>query len=507
MKVVEDIKFEPITEGVIPDGVTSHYVAPKAAVENAENFHNDTLGVMTFRQPLYTSFVPGATDYWSGVLFDRGASGSMYIYYQTGTSLCYEDPMIPSGITTFTTVFPAGYTTRFSIIQGTLLMTTGSTAQIKYTDGISAPANIAGVTGVPSVDLINAGFVGRIWYADSTSSNNRLYYTDVIPAAGVASTTGTSQYLTINAGNGDVLSGLVQGQQTMFVFTRNSVFRVYNTQNQDSVPCATVGALTQESIVTASDGIYFYHPSGFYKLSENGSAQCISNRIATIIPNPGKISAETCKSFSYGDHVYFSFEASFPNGSSTATGTLLYRYTISTQVWTIYKFFKVSTKVAVAAIKRNGRIVTMLMGNTSEANARFASNFYEFTGDGSQSSTTPIDDNGTTQIIGSYNTHWEDFGAEGHLKKINGISFPQNNAAGFDVSYQIDTDNADHWTPIGRMDSRAVTVFKDFVSRPFNRIKFRVMGQKKTQQAPTYCWIGSPTIMKLTDMGYQTEYE
>lgn len=501
IQVAENIVLEPITEGMIPEGVVSHYVVPKGAVEDASNFHNDNVGVMTFRPNISpSSFTPASTPLSSSMFQTSG--GSNRLYWQEGTSLKYIDITTPGSPTTHTSVFPSSYTARYSIIQGNLLMTAGSTAAVRYTTGASAPATIAGITGAPTdIDIIDAGFGGRIWYASSTNSNNRVYYTDVIPAAGVASTTGTSQYLTINASNGDYITGLVKGQQVQFVFTNNGIFRIYNTQSQDNSPCAFVGALNQEAITVAQDGIYFYHPSGFYKLSPDGSAQLISNRIATILPYSGSVDLTSCRSWSSGGYIYFSFSFPFTVGGGTTNGSKIYRYTTATQVWTVYEVQKSIVTTACFSLSRTGSEIVYLLGTTTESSARFASTFVEYKWDGTITTSASGLDLGVTDIIASYSTHFENFGIENRLKQIQGIAIPHLNATGFDIMYQIDNDNSDKWYNIGKLDSKAVTLFKDFQSKPFNRIKFKISGAKRSSALSTYCWVKQPIIIKLLDVG------
>lgn len=500
IQIAENIELEPITEGLIPEGVVSHYVVPKSAIEDVSNFHNDNLGVLTFRSPLLSHFTVAATPL-SCSLFQTSA-GSFRLYWQEGTTLKYDTYAGPGSPTSYTSVFPSSYTARYSIIQGNLLMTAGSSAAIKYTTGAASPANIAGITGAPAdIDLIDAGFGGRIWYASSINSNNRVYYTDVIPAAGVSSTTGTSQYLTINASNGDYVTGLVKGQQVLFVFTNNGIFRIFNTQSQDNVPIANVGAINQEAITQGQDGIYFYHYSGFYKLNSDGSAQNISNKIASILPYSGSVDYTTCRSWYNSDHVYFSFSFPFPSGGGTVNGTRIYRYTVSTQVWSVYDVYKSIVTVACTGTNRSGQEVSILMGTTTEAITRFGAIFNEIKWDGTITNTASTLDLGATDIIASYRTHFENFGIENRKKQIQGISIPHLNANGFDVFYQVDTDNSDKWRTVGRLDENAVTLFKDFQSVPFNRIKFMVSGSKRSSQIGTYCWIRQPIIIKLMDVG------
>lgn len=498
IQIEENIELDPISEGLIPEGVVSHYVVPKGAVEDASNFHNDNLGVMTFRPNLVSHFTPAATPV-SSSLFQTTA-GSNRIYWQEGTSLKYVEISSPGSVTTYTSVFPSSFTARYQTIQSNLLAIAGTT--IKYTDGSATPANISGITyPAVTVDILNAGFQGRLWYASSSALNNRLYYSDVIPAAGVASTTGTSPYLTINAPNGDAITGLASSQQVLFAFCHNSIFRVYNTQSQDNSPCAFVGALNQEAIVTTPDGIYFYHPSGFYKLSSDGSAQSISNRIASILPYSGQVDVTSCRSWSSGDYVYFSFSYPFQSGGGTVNGSKVYRYTISTQVWTIYDFYKSVVTTACFGLSRTGTQYVFLLGTTAESAARFAAIFVEYKWDGTVSTTASGIDLSLTDIIASYSTHFESFGIENRLKQIQGLAIPHLNGNGFDISYQTDMDNSDEWTPIGRLDDKAVTLFKDFQSKPFNRIKFRVSGSKRTSNLSTYCWVRQPIIIKLSDVG------
>lgn len=523
MKVVEDVTLSPISEGIVGEGVASFYVAPKTSVAYAQNFHNDRLGVMTLRRSLGASLTPDSTNEWSAALFQPSGSANR-LYYQIGTSLKYYD-LGAFTTTTYTSVFPSSYTARYSIIQGNLLMTNGSNSVIKYTTGASAPASIAGITGVPTdIDLINAGFVGRIWYASSSNSNNRVFYSDVIPAAGVSSTTGTSQYLTINAGNGDYVTGLVQGQQVLFTFTQNGIFRIFNTQSQDNAPISNVGALSQECITTASDGIYFAHPSGFYKLSETGQVQNISTKIKSLLYYASFVGDFlTCRSFSMDDYVYFAFQKGFQSGSGTENGTIVYRYNINTQVWTIYTFMRNVIKATATSVDRSGTQTIYLLGTSTDGSRdRFASTFSEQMSNGlMMASSASIIDNSVTDIIATYVTQWEDFGAEGHIKKIHGIAFPNDNASGMDIAYQVDYDDPityisessssinSKWRSIGRLDGNAVTYFKDFVSVPFHKIRFRVMGASRREPIVygTFCSVGSPTIIKLTDLGYSQAYE
>lgn len=496
IKVAENIELEAITEGLIPDGVVSHYAVPKSSVDQVSNFNNDTIGVMTFR-PNLPGFINPTGNVLSAAIFQT-IPGETRLYWQEGQSLLFNNAEFGGSTTTYAGVFPPGsFRARYQIIQGNLLMTAGNT--ISLTDGSAAPTNISGISYPPvTIDLLNAGFQGRLWYARSEVSN-RLYYSDVIPTAGVGSTTGTSQFLVINANNGDGITALVGSQQVLFVFTQNSIFRVYNTQSQDNSPVSNVGALNQEAIATAQDGVYFYHPTGFYKLNVDGSAQNISNRIVSELPTSNR---DTCRSWADGDHVYFAFSFSYPIGAGTRTGTKVYRYTISTQVWSIYDFVSLSVTATAYGINRSGTSYPFLLGNSFDFSVRFASPFREdpsaFGSVGSQGFNQDLS---TYDIVASYTTHYENFGIEHRLKQIQGIAVPHLNATGFDISYQVDTDNPSEWRPIGALKSDSVTLFKDFQSVPFRRIRFRVTGSRRSAPSGTQCWIRNPILIKVSDVG------
>lgn len=503
IKVAEDVKLQPISEGIIGEGVASYYVAPKTSSPYMQNMNNDSLGVVQVRNPIYAFNVPSLSV--SSSVHFQPAGQNMRLYYTArggNQTLKYVDSFLGGAETSYASVFSTGsLTVRFDTIQGNLLMTTSdSTLGIKYTTG-SAPASIAGITTYNDTDLISAGFVGRIWFAASTNANNRLYYSDVIPSAGVASTTGGTQFLTINASNGDYITALVKSQQVLYVFTSNGVFRVFNTQSQDTSPISNVGTLSQESVCQAKDGIYFAHSSGFYKLSEGGIPQLISNRISSLLygQTNGFMDLYNMKAWSANDYVYFGTQDSAPS-----SGTIIYRYTISTQLWTIYtiqRFVLLSTAVGYTRTIGYTNPQCSLLGIFTGTNQSGTLN--EKIKPNLVGGNAFSYDFGTQGIFSEFHYQWETFGSETRRKSISGICIPHSNMAGFDVSYKIDNDNVDKWRTIGTLDNKAVTVFKDFVSPPFSKIKFRIVGSNKSSETGTQASAGVPTIIKLSDLGYE----
>lgn len=497
--IAVDVNLEPITEGIIHDGVISLYSTLPSSLSYAENLHNDTIGVMSVRPAVTTKFTPTATPL-STVMF-QDISGNNYLLWQEGGSLKYVGADNPGSVTTHTSVLDATLQARYSIIGGYVLMTENN--DIKYFNIATGPTAL-GITVPANTNLINAGFGGRIWYGSTVDGTNRLYYSDVIPSGGVTSVTGTAPYLVINASNGDYLTALVRTQQALFVFTSNGIFRVYNTQSQDNSPCANVGTVRQESVTETKDGFYFYHPSGFYKLNSDGSAQNISSRISTILPTQAVYNINNCTAWSVLDHVYFAF----PLGSNG--GTTIYRYSISTQVWTIYKLQSMDVLCAAVSYPRPvsqpslggiARTPQCYILGTDAVNTRFAGTFVENLGDGTIGTQVGSLDLGTYPIFTQQVTQWKIFGKDNHIKQIFGLSFDSQGCAGMDISYQVDGEQ--DWRPVGSLDFNSVTFFRDFVSVPFTKIRFKVSGQAYGQVG-TYVQLSQPTILKLVDIGYPT---
>jgi len=507
---VQDITLDPVTEGMIASGVLSHYVSPKGAVSYSENLHNDTLGILTSRRPLVSRHTPAASVL-SCVLY-QNPSSSQVIVWQEGTTIKWAN--ITSGSITTHAASSSANRNRYDIIQGKVIMTNDTIGQPKLFDTTGAPTAIAG-TGFPgaggTMDLISAGFSGRIWGAASNDSTCKVYYSDVIPVGGVASTTGGGSYLTINANNGDRITGFARTQNVLYVFTHNGIFRVYNTQSQDNTPIANVGAFQQEGIVRAKNGFYFYHPSGVYFIGSNGFPQEISVKIRDIIQKVPSIYQTNVFGWADDDHVFFCLGNKL--SGCQADKTYYIRYTISTQVWTIMSTLQFLPTCADGAFFASGVGMTediyptnYLIGSGTDTTGTANSTYYGgtlnvFTPSTENSAVTP--DWGTIPTHIDMQTNWWTGDIEHHIKRINGIAFPSENGAGLKVAYQIDKDPPNDWRELtpgaSSLSSNYITLFRPFQSEKFNRIKFRVFGDTKGVTVK----LAMPTFLQVDDLGFE----
>lgn len=508
LKGTSEVPFEPVTEGVISEAILSHYVSPVGAISYAENFHNDTLGIMTTRHMFTaTGTSPGARAQ-SCVLFQEASIGSTpQVFWQEGTTLKIQDILGDGGVTTRAATFGSSSKNRFDQVQGYLLMTNTGSGQPKYTNAVASAPSALGTSFPTTVDLISAGFTGRIWAAYSADGLNRVYYSDVIPAAGItAPVTGGASFLTINANNGDKITGFARLQNVLYVFTHNGIFRCYNTQSLDNTSISQVGAFQQEAIVKSKNGFYFYHPSGVYYIGSNGFPQEVSGKIRDIIQKIPNSNQANVFGWSSDDHVYFNIGL-VPAMSSSKQ--YIIRYTVSTQVWTTYAISSSSgTLTPTCAAYENPASSpasgSYVLSDIYPSVILFADdtvNFYKGTFNISNPSTSDssvTNDFNAFPIFCEYQTNWMTFDNESHVKRINGISIPSENAAGFKFAYQTDKDRPNVWREIGELTDGYMTLFPQFQTDKFNRIKFRVYGEAKGVAVK----VGVPMIRNLDDLGF-----
>lgn len=499
----KDIPLPPSTEGVVLETSLSHYVAPEGCFSFAENLHNDTIGQMTSRRPIKQASGSFTNNILSATLYQAtGSSYQPYWIVQDGTGMSY-DVVNGASQTTVAGVFASSNIQRFDNLGGYILMTNGS-GQPKYFNVSPTSTPTALGTSFPTTNnLISAGFIGRIWSASTTDANNNVYYSDPLTGVITAATGGASA-IRINANLGDTITGFVRTQNVLYVFTSNGIFRVYNTQSVDNSPIYPVGAVSQEAIVKAKDGYYFYHTSGVYRLSENSKPVEISQRVRGIISSVRTSEQPLVIGWSDDDHVYFRLGKNLYGYDTNKCWVI--RYTISTQVWSVYSFYDFYITAATY-----NQLNTIGSGSYSEDIFPMTYLFgYQISSPttrkfGTMDNFTPdtVDtgiwlDFGTFPVFIKQISHWNIFGMEAHIKRINGIAFPHENGGGLTLSYTTDKDTSNSYRFIGTLNDNYISLFQDFQSDAFNRVKIQVSGVANSQVR-----IGRPILLGLDDLGYR----
>ena len=456
--MLEPIQRNSIKSGFITEKAVGENDFPKDAVVEVLNFEFDTIGQATLRK--------GTT------ILGNNLSGSILGLYQfidsigannqiitvKGTDVYYLTGESWSSKRTVTD----GQKARFSTFLNYVFMVNGADATVVW-DG--NPANGFLTTGnaenAPKGKYIE-NYRARMWIAGNSTYPDRLYYSSLpsaitTPIVSWDTNVTTGQWIDISPSDGENITALHRTKDCLLAFKHNHIYKVFSVSQSDPDPKYNVGTYSQESIVEAKNGVYFFHPTGFYRY--NGEVQEISKPIRDFVENItltnySKVSGVLEKD---GDHIQWSVGDITTNGISYSNVVL--RYTISTQVWTIYSY---PTQHLVSASYNDGSTLFSLVGDES-------GNILKL-GVGNT-------DNGTA--INYLITHPYDNidGLDSSRKTLNKMLFLNKGMTGANINYQIENDVVNDWTKkIGQI-KQGNTGFS--LSIKGNRFKFRISGVSK----------------------------
>ena len=507
---VTDIELAPITKGMILEDVVSYKVSPEDAATWLENASDDSLGYITTRRQ-FKRRTPASgisiTAPTKAVITNQlsGTNGDyVQLYFQQGRDLLQQRLVTSASGTIYSNFFTTTQKNRFDVIQKTLVMTNVGTGTFYHTGNSSTPSALD--TEFPtSADLIAAGFVGRVWGAVSTGTVANVYYSDVIPAGGITSlSTAAQQFIQINSRN-EVPTALIQTPNVLYVFTNNYIFRVFNTNSVENAPYYNFGTVSQESVTKTQDGFYFYHYSGIYFLSNAGAVKKISNPIYYLLK---QVSPENQKNvFAWSQDIFVYFYLGQLNGQQ-ANKYYTVRYNVMNDSWSLVTtkdalLVGTSTDLSEFATAETDTGEQWMPANIIMTATQMATlDIFDKDTD-NQDCYGDFKDSGspTDNINIDVQTKWITFDIEAHWKRVNGVAIPHVNASGITVSVQTDTDDPDRWTPVGTLDENSVTLFREFQSTAFNRIKFRYTGTSKGARVK----FAMPILLQVDDLGYESQ--
>ncbi len=323
--------------------------------------------------------------------------------------------------------------------------------------------------GFPRADFISAGFEGRVWVFDA--SNDVVYYTDIVqfvpPDIYTLSFDIDVNFIqNFSPQDGQTFTGCFRVPRALLVFKQNSIYRIYGATSVDAYPAYNVGTYSQESIIQAKDGIYFHHSSGFYQFNYDGQPTEISRRIIDFV--------RAIPLSKYPDivGVWDQFDAvEWAVGPLTVEGVTfnncVLRYTISTQVWTIYDYGH--RLINSMIVYDDGVRVNKLIGTSSATSG-----------------------NPTQDVCGTLDTGFTDFGDPiywefidrwrtftdmyAKSQSISGVNLYSENAAGANMFYQIQKDPVNKWGDIGTVDENNNSLFPNAATDDFDVVRLRVAG-------------------------------
>lgn len=316
----------------------------------------------------------------------------------------------------------------------------------------------------PPGDFISAGFEGRVWVVDALS--NTIYYSDIVqflpPYSYSLDYDPDVNFISnLSPNTGQSFTGIIEVPRALLVFTQDNIYRIYGATSVDSYPAYNVGTYSQESIVQTKTGIFFHHSSGFYQFDYGSQPIEISRRVIDFV--------EAIPRSYYEDitGVYDGFDAiEWSVGPVTVEGVTfsncVMRYTISTQIWTIYDY--VGNTITAMISYDDGTTLNHLMGTSVGKVGAM--------------------DVGTTDFgepfYFEYIDRWRAFTPMYYQQKnIGSINVYSENAGGVNIMYQTKKSGVNAWEPIGTLNQKANSIIPTTDIGDFDVLRFRMAGNTK----------------------------
>jgi len=483
--VVKDIKIPYATEGVIRSAQLSDNICPENSVQLAINMHFDRIGSITTRLGIdddgITALAGSVTSF--GTLNIQG--GNKRLYGQVGTDISAWNGSTWSSVRTTTVTTIA----RYSQWLNETWMVNGNAGDAVQKSAGSTFSATGVPAGFPKGDFIQAGFDGRVWVGDS--ANDILYYTDIVQSSDGTSYDALTFTLTTNfiasfsPQNGESMTGLFRVPKALLVFKENHIYRVYsvnsdNTANLDPYPAYNVGTYSQESIIQGKDGIYFHHSSGFYKFNYDGQPTEISRRVNDFVKAiPRSYYSSVAGIYDGRDAVKWNVGPVTVEGVTYSNCQM--RYTLSTQVWTIYDLGVSPTAMIIyddgTTIDQIVGTSTGLVGKLDMGNTDFGTAIY-------------------FEMIDRWRSFIEMYS---HIKTMSGIAVMSENAGGTLVQYQTNKEKVNKWHDVGTLTSDYAGLFPSAVTNDFNQIRLRIRGNS----TGTPIIFNGIEIISLEDAGFE----
>ncbi len=460
---INPVLRKSLKSGLIVSGAVSENDYPSDALLESLNFHFDVIGKMTLRKG--TTLLGNAL---SGDILglynfrDSGAGTNNQLIMVNGTTVYY----LSGGTwTSKRTGLTSGSKARFSTLLDFVFMVNGVDATAIW-DG--NPANSFVTTGNAASAPIGKyieNYRSRMWIAGNATYPDRVYFS-TIPSAvttpvitwDTSATTG--QWIDVSPSDGENITALHRTKGALLVFKNNHLYRIYSILQADPDPQFNVGTYSQESVLETKNGVYFHHPTGFYRY--DGNVTEISKPIIDIVKaitltNYSKVSGYVEPD---GDHVRWSVGDVTING--VTYNNLEVRYTISTQVWTHYSG---PTQFLVGAPYNNGSSIVTVVGDESGQ---------------IQTIESGVTDNGTDILFSIIHPFDDIDGFHSTVKIINTMFFMHSSMTGTNINYRTPDDIIGDFTkPIGQLKS-SETGFSNINARG-RKLQFKLSGASKGQ--------------------------
>jgi len=446
--------------GVIRNAEVDDSLIPDGAVTEVVNFHFDRKGVSTLRPGLTTLGATvltarpcvGLFNAQSGTMlavFSNGTSAAIYSYNGSswGVSLTDGTASINVRFVDF-----GSYTIAVNFMYNTYssmrFWNAGSTRHWHFTGNPINPQQMWGYN--PQFGEV---YKSKIYLAGDNFNPSRLFSSSVISITGNVTWNPIVDYVDINPGDGENITGLKRYSSELEVFKPNYIYR-FRTSGVDPDPLIKIGTRSNESIVEGKKGLYFFHDTGCYRYS-GGYPEELSRPISDVINAIPFSQLSSIVGWNDSDHIYWSvgkLTISDVNTSSTWANVVL-RYTESSDLWTIYSY---SNDIRRGSIYNNGTSLTRVVGTDHGVVATH------------NLGTTDFGEPIKARII----TKYYEIDNVVNQKVLQRLVALCEKAQGVILMYQV--DDSPEWNTINDGQLRTYTTLFDDIHAVFHRIRFKI---------------------------------
>lgn len=427
MSKLEATSYLKLSTGLMTEGAVSESQMPLDAVTESLNFKFNKIGAARLRDgtTLLGNQISAGTNILGLYEFrDSGAGTNNQIIAVNGTVVYY----LSSGTwTSKRTGLTSGSKARFTTFLDSVWMVNGTEATAIWSGATGDSFVTTGnASSAPTGKFIER-FRNRVWISGNTTYPDRLYYSSLPDSSLVITWAG--DYVDISPADGENITGKIRTKSALLVFKNNHIYRVYSVTETEADPKINVGTYSNESIVEAKDGVYFHHPTGFYKYADGG-VQEISKPITDIVKNITVANySKVCGWLeTNGDNIVWAVGDVTIDGTTYAN--LEVRYTISTETWTHYSK---PTQALVASRYNDGTTLFQLFGDE----------------DGNiQKVDVGITDNGTPISYSLIHRWYTVDGSSATRKDITKMLFVHNKGAGGNIAWQNEDSISNDWKPL-----------------------------------------------------------
>ena len=444
-------------------GNISNSLLPPGSVTTAKNMHFDKLGLAKLRSGTTLIGSQISNNYTClGLYYLQGSNSQLLAVFSDGTNndVYYNNAGTWTKITGLTDQ-TKDLKTRFTTFLDQVIVVNGTDiAEAWFGTGtadqsIGTSANDLNLDDMDSYkcNLIES-FKARVYMAGNSTNPDRLFFSKVVSTTPHITWAPTTDYVDVGANDGSNITALKKYAYDLLVFKTKFLYRYRGSAGVDPEPLINIGTPSQEAVVEGKKGVYYFSsdPVGIYVYT-GGQPVEISRAVSDFLEAIPSTYFTTVNGFTEADGDHINFNIGDVTVSGVAWVNVVLRYTISSQVWTVYSY---PNELRRGVIWDNATNNVAVVGDSDGNVMTFNSG---------------LTDNGTN-IEYDLITRYYELGALSESNAINKLSGICEDAQGSALSFQI--DDKEKWNPMGQLRNY-VTIFKN-TNIKGHRVRFKLFG-------------------------------